>query len=174
MGVKRPTGLDGEVEPDSAFQRFVARRRGKLLEIARRILGEESEAEDVVQDTLLAVWRRLGDAPIENLERYVLRAVRINALKRRARRTMDLPLDGRDLPAPEADDEDDLEIDAATLERAIRELPLPQQTTIRMKYYLGLTFDEIGRSLSVSMYTAASRCRYALAKLRRLLAKRDG
>ena len=124
----------------------------------------------------MAVWRRAGEARIENLERYVLRAVRINALKHRARRTVHASLDDRDTasPRPAGDGDDELEIDPLMLERALRQLPVAQQTALRMRYYLGLSFAEIGRRLSVSMNTAASRCRYALDKLRRLLPPDDG
>jgi DNA-directed RNA polymerase specialized sigma24 family protein len=38
-------------------------------------------------------------------------------------------------------------------------------------YYLGFSFIEIGRSLSLSANTVASRCRYALAALRRRFAR---
>lgn len=40
-----------------------------------------------------------------------------------------------------------------------------------MKYYFGMTFGQIGVSLSISSHTAASRCRYAIAKLKRLLTR---
>ena len=169
--MKGQSGLHDQETPDSEFERLVASRRQKLLGVARRVVRDDSEAEDVVQNTLMAVWRRAGESRIENLERYVLRAVRINALKHRARRTTHASLDDRDLASPNVagGGDDEFEIDPLTLERAIRRLPAAQQTAIRMRYYLGLSFAEIGKRLSVSMNTAASRCRYALEKLRRLL-----
>ena len=161
--------------PDSEFARFVALRRPKLLDVARRIVGDDGAAEDVVQDTLMAVWRRSGESPIADLERYVFRAVRNNALKQRARRTMHVSLDGRDMASPEPTGagDDEFEIDPVMLERAIRRLPITQQTALRMRYYLGLSFAEMSRRLSVSMNTAASRCRYAVDKLRRLLPTKE-
>ncbi|KPK79124.1 MAG: hypothetical protein AMJ81_13755 [Phycisphaerae bacterium SM23_33] len=160
--------MDEESDQSAELQSFVAGRRDRLVAAARRILDDADEAEDVVQDTLAAVWRRLGEGRIEKLPRYLLRAVRVNALKRRARRIRHRTLDGQELPAP-AEEEDDDGITPATLERAIQQLPPVQQAVIRMKYYTGMTFEEIGRALSVSMNTAASRCRYALGRLRGLL-----
>jgi RNA polymerase sigma factor (sigma-70 family) len=55
------------------------------------------------------------------------------------------------------------------LERAIEELPLAQQTVVRLRYYVGMSFREVGQALSISANTAASRSRYALQKLRRSL-----
>ena len=83
-----------------------------------------------------------------------------------------MPLDAYEAGAVEPNGSDELEIDPWTLEQALQQLPDSQQAVIRMKYYLGMTFKEIGRALSVSMNTAASRGRYALVRLRRLLGKR--
>ena len=59
-------------------------------------------------------------------------------------------------------------LDALELERAVASLP-PAQVVIRLRFYLGLSFREIGNNLSISTNTAASRTRYALAGLRRRL-----
>lgn len=62
-------------------------------------------------------------------------------------------------------------VDPFDLDEAISALPLAQRNVIRMKYYFGMTFGQIGISLSISSHTAASRCRYAIAKLKRLLTR---
>jgi RNA polymerase sigma-70 factor (ECF subfamily) len=64
---------------------------------------------------------------------------------------------------------DEGRLDPIEMEQAVEGLPPPQQTIIRLRFYMGLTFAEIGKSLSISMNTAASRCRYALERLRRVL-----
>ena len=51
------------------------------------------------------------------------------------------------------------------LEMAIGGLSHAQQAVIRLRYYGGLSFREIGNSLGISLNTAASRCRYALDAL---------
>jgi RNA polymerase sigma-70 factor (ECF subfamily) len=144
--------------------------RPRLLRQARAILHDREEAEDVVQETLLAVWQQEGKRDIRELAAYVSRAVYWNSLKRRARRHVDLSLDA----LPEATAQLDLgaspdRLDAFELERAIASLPIAQQTVIRLRFYLGLTFREIGKNLSISANTAASRSRYALESLRRKL-----
>jgi RNA polymerase sigma-70 factor (ECF subfamily) len=149
--------------------------RDRLVRLAAGILRDRHEAEDLVQETLVAVWERSGHGDVRRLDAYVRRAVYLGALKRRARRRPTALLD-EDAVAARAHEraraaEDDFEIGPAELERALAGLPEVQQVVIRMKYYLGLSFREIGRVLAISQNTAASRCRYALKALRRALAR---
>jgi RNA polymerase sigma-70 factor (ECF subfamily) len=158
---------------DANFERLVAVERPGLVAKARAILGDGDESEDVVQETLVAVWRRLSEGePPRHLRGYLYRAVELNALKRRARQMPLVSLESvGDLPGPDSGLSEPWEIDPWTLERAVVGLPVGQQTVLRMKYYLGLTFREIGQALSISSNTAASRCRYALNSLRRRLGR---
>lgn len=144
----------------------LAPERTQLVAIARRVLKDQHEAEDVVQETLTAVWKRLPDIAPNKLSHYVYRAVRQNACKRKLR-LREQPAGGDDsatrLTAARTATFDPLEFDDA-----IATLPLPQRNVVRMKYYFGMTFQQIGESLSISTHTAASRCRYAITKLRNL------
>jgi RNA polymerase sigma-70 factor (ECF subfamily) len=160
---------------EAALALIAANRRGQLVDAARRIVEDDDEAEDVVQQTLTSVWSRLKRGRIDNLEAYVFRAVERNALKHRLRRRADVPIDHVHEPSADLIDSDHQELDPISLEKALIGLPITQQTVLRMKYYLGLTFREIGMALSISANTAASRCRYAIIALRRsLLRNRKG
>ncbi len=149
--------------------------RGRLVKAAHRILDDSTEAEDVVQETLTEVWKRLAETPPRRLKAYVFRAVQFNALKRRARRKRHASLDTLPEVAVRADDEeeDPDRIRPFELERALGGLPKTQQTVLRMKYYLGMSFREIAQTLGVSANTVSSRCRYALAALRKNFTRRD-
>jgi RNA polymerase sigma-70 factor (ECF subfamily) len=139
----------------------VERRRSHWVRMAYRILRDRQEAEDVVQETLMAVLRQPGD--IGRLDAYISRAVDWNAVKRRARQRSFVALD--DIPEPRAANQ----LDPLELEQAVTGLPPALQTIIRLRFYLGLTFAEIGKNLSISINTAASRCRYALERMRKVL-----
>ena len=147
---------------------LLERDRERLVRIARRILDDRDEAEDVVQQTLLGAWRALREGEIRQPASYLARAVRWNAIKRRARRGRELPMEALPEAATNHDSAAD-RLDALELERAIALLPPAQQVVIRLRFYLGLSFREIGNNLSISTNTAASRTRYALAGLRRRL-----
>ncbi len=47
---------DGDL---AAFEALVDRYQGPLFRLARRMLTNHTDAEDVVQDSLIAIWRRL-------------------------------------------------------------------------------------------------------------------
>ena len=135
---------------------------------AQAILRNREEAEDVVQQTILAVWERARNHEIRNPAGYLARAVYWNSIKRRSRKRVMLPLEY----APESSTQPRLQddrVDPIELESAIADLPITQQTVIRLRFYLGLTFQEIGKNLSISTNTAASRTRYALVNLRKKL-----
>ncbi len=151
------------------LKRLVKEERSKMVRVAARIVGDTAEAEDVLQDTLAAVLKRAGKIEIKNLAAYLYRAIHVNALKRRARRRRHASLDKVPEPAAPQQEEAEFEISPLELERALAGLPESQQAVIRMKYYVGLTFRQIGETLSVSTNTAASRCRYALSAMREAL-----
>ncbi len=160
-------------QPQDRLERFARSHRSALVAQARRVLGDADQAEDVVQETLAALWRRLAAEPIDDLPRYAARAVRLNALRHRARWRAWQPLE-LDVPAPASDRAAPPPVTPAELERALRRLPPAQQAVVRMRFYAGLSFRQIGQVLRISLNTAASRCRYGLENLRRQLRARDG
>ncbi len=165
-------GHSGEKE---RFEALVSGWRPALVRAAERILRDHAETEDVVQETLARVWLRLDAVKPGALKAYLFRAVELNALKRRARRRRPLPLDAVGDVAAADSGEGGPHLGPMELERALDGLSATQQAVLRMKFYLGMTFREIGLSLSVSTNTAASRCRYALGRLRKALtSKRSG
>lgn len=158
---------DGTQPDVEIIQRLLAQNREQLIVIAHGIVRDRHEAEDVVQETVTAVWQRLSEIAPDKLTHYLTRAVRQNAIKRKVRRRefAASDLDARVSPTAQ----DVYLVDPLDLEEAIEALPLPQQNVIRLKYYFGMTFRQIGTSLSISSHTAASRCRYALTKLQTML-----
>jgi RNA polymerase sigma-70 factor (ECF subfamily) len=160
--------LTDPVHQGDELESWLSEQRGDLVRLARSILRDPEEAEDVVQETLLAVLRQ--KRPIRRLGAYAARAVYWNALKQRARRRAHVSLEAvPEAALPRAGRAGDEYLDPFELERAIAGLPPAQQTVIRLRFYLGLSFAEIASNLSISVNTAASRSRYALAKLRRAL-----
>jgi|SRR5581483_2306579 len=166
-----------DFQKEGVFEAFVARNRRLWVRLAYRVLAHREEAEDVVQETLAFLWEKGKLQGVERPDAYVARSVWLNAIKRRTRGRVHLPLEGIAEPAaPEREEPEGggKAADPAHLEKVLRDLPEAQRQVIRMKYVMELSFKEIGENLQISMNTAGSRCRYALEALRKALGAAEG
>lgn len=97
--VERARGGD-----EAAFERLVAPHRGELRVHCYRILGSVQDAEDLVQETLLAAWRGIegfeGRAALRSWLYKIATNRCLNALRDRGRRLPELPAPPPDAPAP--------------------------------------------------------------------------
>lgn len=85
-----------------AFERLVARHEAPLYRFAVRSCGGEREAEDALQDGLLAAWRGAGTWRGESSARTWLYQVVVNACHRRHRRRAGQPAEPQPLEAAAA------------------------------------------------------------------------
>jgi RNA polymerase sigma-70 factor (ECF subfamily) len=147
-----------------------------MLLLARQVVPNRADAEDVVQEAFVRFWanRQRADDPAA----YLFTCVRSASLdwRRGGRRR-----DRREHAAarPEAPDdaaplftvELEREERRSAVEAALAKLPEPQREVLVMKVWAKLTFPQIAAALQIPLDTAASRYRYALAKLREQLAE---
>lgn len=143
-----------------------------MLAVAARILGERREAEDLVHDVLLEVWRQARDydAGRGSVRAWILLRLRSRALDRKksvgaTRVTAVEPekLDThRDAPA----EDPSLAPDRTTVRRALAALPDEQRTVLELGYFEGLSSSEIAERIDAPVGTVKSRVAAALAKLR--------
>lgn len=135
-----------------------------------RALGlSHSEAEDVVQETFVALLDR-ADAP-ENPLHYCLRSFRNRALNFRRGLWRRLTRELESSRWFEREPEETPQERAAM--RCLAELPPAQREVIVLKIWHERTFEEIGELLEASPNTVAGRYRYGLQKLRACLAEAD-
>jgi RNA polymerase sigma-70 factor (ECF subfamily) len=130
--------------------------------------GDAEEAQDLLQETFLALWERgAAAARIRAPRAYLLSVAHRLATRRRGRRTREaLPLE--DPPGETGDGLGDLRV-----QQALTALPPEQAAVVALKVWHDLTFAEIGAALRISPHTAASRYRYGLDKLRQTLGDED-
>jgi len=150
--------------PDNAdWCEALYRKRASELILYGRALGlTHSEAEDVLQETFLAMMSR-PEAPTKP-EHYCLRSFRNRALNYRRGLWRRLTREWESLRWFERKpDEAASEREAM---RALSDLPREQREVIVLKIWHEHTFEEIGELLSLSPNTAAGRYRYGLQRLR--------
>src|SRR3954454_24468364 len=127
---------------ERAFRTLSERHAGAALRLARRILGNETAAEDIVQDALLRVWTNAPRWRPEAAVRTWLYRVVLNLCLNARRRAPDLPLDAADHIADSAEDAEAI-LEARErdlhLATALDALPLRQRAAIALTYQEGLS-----------------------------------
>lgn len=142
-----------------------------LLAQARRALGSPAEAEDLVHDVYLEVWRQ---AHSYSSARGTVRAwlsvrLRARALDRlrRAHNARRADGDVTELSDASVDEGSALfRADGEHVRRALAGLPADQRTVLELFYFDGLSLLEIGEKLTVPLGTVKSRASRALSRLR--------
>ena len=166
----------------SEFERLFRSSYSRLVFYARGFMGDEAEAEDVVEDVFVDLWRRKDSVDFgEGIEGYLFRAVYtrcINALKVRnvgqGRLTLLSQINERRMETIGADSADpsvsmenaDLRRD---LESAIESLPEKCRIVFRMSYINDMHNDDIARVLNLSVRTVEHHIYRALRALRKKL-----
>jgi RNA polymerase sigma-70 factor (ECF subfamily) len=172
--VKRMAGRDAD-----ALAEIYDRHSRAVYSLALRIVGEQAEAEDVVQEVFSQAW---GQASKYTPDRgpvvaWLLTMTRSRAIDRvRARRAR-----------PDGEIADALQLSGLTdsaqlqdltlltreqvgfLRGALERLPALQRIAIEMAYFEGLTQSEIAARLDEPLGTVKTRVRLALLKLREAL-----
>ena len=164
-GLVEATGR-GDAE---AASRLVARHLPRMMALARRMLGDPAEAEDVAQDVFLKVWTQAkrwqpGAAKFETW----LHRVAINACYDRLRKKRGVPLDEADERPDSAPDPEQAlgqTQTARAVEAALQTLPERQRAAITLCHYQGLGNIEAAAALEISVEALES----LLARGRRAL-----
>jgi RNA polymerase sigma-70 factor (ECF subfamily) len=144
------------------------------LAVAVRVLGRREEAEDMVHDAFVAVWRKIDrfDPSRGSLRAWLLTVVRNRCIDRVRARRSSIDLDQADersllRTGPNPTWEAALARAAAgDLRAAVHALPAEQRKAVELAYFEGYTYREIAALTGVAVGTANGRLRLALAKLR--------
>lgn len=144
----------GEGDP-AAVQAFVARKLPRILALARRMLGDEAEAEDVAQEAMLRAWRQApGWRPGRARFDTWLHRVGLNLCYDRLRRRREIPTDA---PPEQVDpgpspDRGLLAADTSTrVAAALAALPERQREALVLCHYQELSNIEAASLMSVSV-----------------------
>lgn len=140
--------------------------------IAERILGDEAEAEDIVQEVFATLWEKRNKLDsLINMEGYAMRTLRNQCLDVVRRHHPTTSLDELcDISDDDARAESALTEERATqLDRMMQQLPEVQRHAVEMRYIKQLSHEEMQRRLKMSssnVYTTLSRAISALKAMR--------
>ncbi|MFS8084136.1 MAG: sigma-70 family RNA polymerase sigma factor [Acidobacteriota bacterium] len=165
---------------ETALAAIYDRYRLILFGLILRILHDRQEAEDILQEAFLQVWRRAADFDEARGRAFTWlvtiarsRALdRLRALGSRAKIADEVAQSPRDDIGDAA--EDALKSEQGTIVRqALAELPEEQRRTLVLAYFEGLTQTEIAARLGDPLGTVKTRMRSGMNRLRELLRNRS-
>jgi RNA polymerase sigma-70 factor, ECF subfamily len=166
-----------------AFEQLVERHQALVTGTAARMLGSNSDVEDIAQQVFIRVWKSAGRyRPRAKFTTWLLKITRnlvFNELRRTKRRAQ-LPLQ------PDPESEEIALPDAATpapdasllenelqqaIENAITQLPETQRMALILRRYEDLSYEDIAEVLDLSVPAVKSLLFRARTELRGRLSK---
>lgn len=164
-----------------AFGLLARRQQGSLYRFLRRLLGDEEDARDACQETLLRAFLNMNRLREPRHFKSWVHQIALNLCRDRGRSAMrDAAGPGRAVTDTGGEDLDAAvaagslaEGERADLSLVLREvlgrLPLEQRTAILLRDVQGFNSEEIARITGVPATTVRSRIYYGLRALRKML-----
>jgi RNA polymerase sigma factor (sigma-70 family) len=158
-----------------AFLDIYEKYIGDLLTLAANLLGNETVAEDVVQDVFISFVQSVKKFRLTgSLKGYLATCVANRSrdyIRRKKRWQTAIISDAQQVVS---DERSPVQLaicseELRKLSHAMSELPYEQRETIVLRLHGDLRFRQIARLQSISIKTAQSRYRYGLYKLRSIL-----
>jgi RNA polymerase sigma-70 factor, ECF subfamily len=148
---------------------------GLALGLATRITGDRGQAEDVVQESFLALWRQAGAFQEGRgaVRTWLLSIVHHRSIdvirKRKSSAVETFDIVRHDVPADDAWGDVYAQLTQVQIREALHCLPAEQRQAIELAYFSGLSQQEIAQRLDTPLGTVKGRTRLAMQKLKGLL-----
>jgi RNA polymerase sigma-70 factor (ECF subfamily) len=157
-----------------AFDAVYEQLAGPVLGVARRVLRDPAQAEEVAQEVLIEIWRTAsrfdperGSARAWALTMAHARAVdrvrSVDASARREARAAELMVEP---PFDEVVEAVEARLDRERVRRCLEGLTELQRQSVTLAYYGGYTYSQVAHLLSSPLGTVKTRLRDGLARLR--------
>jgi RNA polymerase sigma-70 factor (ECF subfamily) len=166
---------------EAAGRIFVRRYQARVYGLARTLVGDPAQAEEIAQEALIRVWRHAltFDARRGSVSSWVLTITRnlaIDVLRKKGAEPC--PPNSAlllDQPAqePALDEAASVMDEAARVRTALARIPVEQRRALVLAVFYAYTAREISAAEAIPLGTAKSRIRLGLTKVRSLLAESD-
>lgn len=140
------------------FREHVWPFKDRLYRLALKVVGDTAEAEDVVQEVLVKIWKQGADLSlINNMEAWCLRLTRNHAIDKlrggyRKRKTdFDHAPELTSAQAQQPDQQVELQDTVAQIRQLMQGLPENQRMVMHLRDIEGQTYQEIADALEMSM-----------------------
>lgn len=157
---------------EQALTRLFQRHSKLVFSVAMRVLNDREDAEDVLQEIFMQVWRKPFELRDEqqSLEPLLAVMARNRAVDSIRKRKLTQPVDELPLPSPinlAAESENSLLL--ARVRQIASQLPREQQIALDLAFFQGLTHTEIAAKTETPLGTVKTRIRAAVNLLERTL-----
>jgi RNA polymerase sigma-70 factor (ECF subfamily) len=157
-----------------AFEQLYHRTSAKLFGVCLRILHDRGDAEEVLQDVYLTIWRKASqyDAAGASPITWLAIIARNRAIDRIRSTQLDRASVPIDLAAELIDDSPDASMiaddasEGRRLHDCLDELSVEQRRAIRVAFFEGCTYEELAQRSATPLGTLKSWIRRGLHKLR--------
>jgi RNA polymerase sigma-70 factor (ECF subfamily) len=173
---------DGDA--NEALTEFYERFSGIVMAVLNRILSSRAEAEELLQEVFLELWRRAPDydrkrAAVSTWVVTIARSRGIDALRARQRRGGDRhqPVEDTPMRAPAHERPDERAAESQrsrAVHAAMAQLTDVQREALELSYFRGLSHSEIASQLAIPVGTVKSRIIAGMKVLRGALAPQAG
>lgn len=161
----------------NALEALYLRHGPRAMAVALRVLRERSDAEEVLQETFMEVWRRAREySPARGtVEAWLLTITRTRSIDRlRSRSARARVVEAKSAEPAEGmpklpDALSAAAQDARRVQAALAALPPEQRLALELAYWEGLSQTEIAERTGQPLGTVKTRVRLALLKLAGLL-----
>jgi RNA polymerase sigma-70 factor (ECF subfamily) len=160
----------------AAFERLYRRYYDRLFRFVLRVTGRMNLVEDVINDTMIVIWRKAGEyraaAQASTWIFGIAYRKSLKALSRelRAPEVIDEAPETEELPA-DVVDRDGLH---TAIRQAVMRLPPEHRAVVDLTFFFNKSYEEVAQILDCPVGTVKSRMFHARAKLRPLLTQMLG
>jgi RNA polymerase sigma-70 factor (ECF subfamily) len=158
----------------AAIEALIETHGNRLLRSATLLCGDETNAQDLVQDAFVEAFRSVhrfrGQASLYTWLHSILLNLTRHHRRDSQRLVYDNELAAREVSVlEERPSALDFESAAAELARALRQLSDSHREVLVLRYYEHMKIHELARHLGVSKGTVKSRLHYAIREMQKLL-----